>query len=365
MLVAAGVTAGAQYMNSEGARRKNQQMIDDNRARLDGVPLPELNESDYYGDVSRSLDPSMLNYGQYEYGGDYNTTGAAYDREVDPRLIEQSENAKFGRDAQVEALKKFQANIKSGNDPEFQARMDQAAQNSQGQAQSRMGSILQDAQRRGQMGSNSMLAAQMQGSSSAMSQGAQQSQMAAVESYKNQLQQQRDVSSMGRNLASDENSVASQNAQILNSFNERSSRAHQQYLTQQAEMQNKAKLRNLNVQQDMADANVAMKNRQTTDRYNAAQKERAYQNSLVSQRQGVRQGNFNNQLGRATGQMAQNNAQMGMNTQNAQDRNQMIQGVGNGFAGYYQGQQQADDRDSDRKYRSEERAKDRAAQYGS
>ncbi len=364
LLAVAAASAASQYMGSEAARKQNQKIQDANQARLDAIGLPELNESDYYGDVSKSLDPSMLQYGQYDYAGDYNPNAAAYDREVDPRLIEQSENAKFGRDAQVEALKKFQGNIKSGYDPEFQAKMDQAAQSSQAQAQSRMGSILQSAQRRGQMGSNAMLAAQMHGSSDALSEGAKQSQMAAVAAYQNQLQQQRDAAGMGRNLASDENQLASQNADIINSFNQRSSRAHQQYLNQTAELQNQAQLRNLNQRQTIGNANVDTANKQMTDRYRAAQTERSYQNQLAGQRQGVKQSNFNNQISKATGQANMGNAQMGMNNQAAADRNNAIQGVGQGFAGCYSSGQQADARAEDRKFQTEQNAMDREAKYG-
>lgn len=365
LLAAAAGTAAMQYANSEQARRENRRIMDENRAILNGVPMPNLDVNDYYTkDVTQNLDPSQLDYGEYGYIGDYNPNQAQYDQEVGPRMVEQSDNAKFGRDAQVEALKKFQSNIKSGYDPEFQAKMDQAAQNSQAQAQSRMGSILQAAQRRGQSGSNATLAAQMHGSSDALAQGASQSQAAAVAAYQNQLQQQRDAAGMGRNLAADENSLAAQNASIINDFNQRSSRAHQQYLNQQADMQNQAALRNLNQQQTMANANVDTRNRQMADQYKAAQNERAYKNQLVGQRQGVQQNNFNNQMSKVTGQMNNNSSGIAMNNQAAADRNNAISGIGQGFSGYMSAQEAADTRADDRKFQAEQNAMDRDAKYG-
>lgn len=347
LLAAAAGTAAAQYYNNEQNRRANKDLMDRNEDLINGIATPELSASDYDA-VSQGIDPSQLYYDKYQYGGDYNPAAAGYDQEVGPTTVQESANAKFGRDAQVEALKKFQANIKAGYDPEFDAKMDQANTSSQANAQSRSQSILQDAQRRGQFGSNAMLAAQLQRSGDAMSEGARASQMAAVESYKNKLQQERDAATMGRNLASDENSLAAQNAEIVNSFNQRSSRAHQQYLNQLAEAQNQAQLRNLNSRQNINNSNVDIGNRQRTDQYNAAQKERDYQNRLVGQRQGVKQSNFDNQMSKAKGVMGVNHDRAQMNTGNAQANASMIQGVGQGFAGYMSAQDAADQRGLDR-----------------
>lgn len=365
LLGAAVGTAAAQYYTSEQARKQNQKLLDEQRAMLNGVPLPELSEADYYGDgVSNQIDPSAINYDQYQYQGDYNPYQAAYDQEVNPTTIQESTNAKFGRDAQVEALKKFQQNIASGYDPEFAARMDQANQSSQANAQSRSASILQDAQRRGQFGSNASLAAQLQHSSDAMSEGARASQLAAVESQKNLLQQQRDAATMGGSLARDENSLAAQNADIVNSFNQRSSRAHQQYLNQAAELQNQAQMRNLNTRQNMSGQNTDLANKQQADRLRLQQSERAYQNQLVGNRNKVKQDNFNNQITRVTGNQAANTAQMGMNNDSAMAQNNAIQGVGQGFGGYFQTQDASANRADDRKFQADEAAKERAAKYG-
>jgi hypothetical protein len=237
--------------------------------------------------------------------------------------------------------------------------MDQARQSSNAAAQSRMNSILQDSQRRGQFGSGAMLAAQMSGSQNAMSEGARQSQMAAVEAQKNMLQQQRDASGMGRNLASDENQLAAQNADIVNSFNQRSSRAYQQYLQQQNEMRNQAALRNLSTRQSISNQNTGIANQQMTDRYKAANSERDYQNKLVGQRQGVKQNNFSNQIAKTSGIAGQNTAAMNQNMMAGQDRNNAIQGIGNAVGGYYQGQENANARSEDRDFQRE-----MASKYG-
>lgn len=359
IVAVAGATAAAQYYNNEQNRRDNKKLMDRNEELMNGIALPELSEQDYYGDVARELSPETLAYRDYQYGGDFDPTVASYDQEVGPTTVQESANAKFGRDAQVEALKKFQANIQAGYDPEFAAKMDQAQTGANANAQSRMASILQDSQRRGQFGSNAMLAAQMQRSSDAMSQGANQSQLAAVESYKNQLQQQRDAASLGGTIARDENSLAAQNAEIVNSFNERSTRAHQQYLNQVADMQNKAKIRNLDSRQQLGNANTDLRNKQTIDRYNGSRNERDYQNKLVGQRQGVRQGNFDNQMTKAKGSMGVNHDRAQMNNQNAQSNSSMIQGLGQGFAGYMGAQESASAREKDRDFERE-----MAAKYG-
>lgn len=349
ILAAAAGTAAAQYYTAEQARKANKELQKRNEELFGNIQTPDLKVGDYYGEgISNELPPEMLAYQQNQYAGDYTPEMGQYAQEVGPTTVQESANAKFGRDAQLEALKKFQSNIKSGYDPEFASRMDQANTQSNAAAQSRMNSILQDSQRRGQFGSGAMLAAQMSGAQNAMSEGARQSQLAAVEAQKNMLQQQRDASSMGRNLAADENQLAAQNAEIVNSFNQRSSRAYQQYLQQQNEMRNQAALRNLGVRQDISNQNTNIANRQTTDRYNAARNERDYQNKLVGQRQGVMQNNFTNQLNKANGIAGNNMAAIQQNNQAAQDRNNAIQGVGNAVGGYYQGQSNANERALDR-----------------
>lgn len=342
LLAVAAATAAANYMNNQQNQAANQKLADENRNRLNGVGLPDL--------PGETLDPNMLNYNQYTYGGDYDPTSSEYVREIDPTMIERSDAAKYGRDAQMEALQKFRSNISSGYDPEFAAKVNTANQSSQQAAQSRMASILQDAQRRGQLGTTGMLAAQMQGSSDAMSNGAMQSQQAAVEAYKNQLGQQVQASNMGRQLGQDEENYAAQNANIINSFNQRTSRSYQQYLDQVAADQNSAQMRNLNARQSLSNANVGLQNQQTKDQYGAAQNERDYQ-------KGISQSNFNNQMSKATGQSVNNNQQMGMNNQNAQSNASMIQGLGSGIGGYFSAQDAAAGRQQD------QLAADRRANY--
>ncbi len=365
LIAAAAATAAANYYTSQQAQKANQAQIDAMRDRINGVALPSLSDADYYQNgVNDRLDPGMINYGNYQYGGDYTANQGQYVNQKDPTLVALSQEGKLGKDAQLAALQKFRSNIASGYDPQFASKLDQASQQSQGDAQSRMASILQDAERRGQLGSGAMLSRQMQGSSDAMTRGAMQSQQAAVEAYKNQLQQQRDSASLGGQIASEDQSLQAQNAGIQNSFNQQTSRAYQQYLDQQNETQNQANLRNLNARQSISNQNVDTRNRQTADQYKAAQGERSYQNQLIGQRQGVQEQNFNNQMSKATGQNNIGNTQIGMNNTSAQNQMNAIQGIGQGIGGYYQNQDMAQQRADDRKWQGDQRELDRQAKFG-
>lgn len=342
MLAVAAATAAAQYFNNQSNQSANSKLAKQNRERLDAIGLPEMS--------NEYLDPNQLHYNDYTYGGDYDPTSGQFVREVDPTTVQHTAAANYGRDAQMEALKKFQQNIQSGYDPELAAKINQANDSSQANAQSRSASVLQDAERRGQLGTNAMLARQLQGSSDAMSQGSANSQAAAVAAYQNLLGQQMNASTMGRQLASDEDQFSSNNANIINSFNQRTSKAYQQYLDQQNDMQNQAQLRNLNSQQNISNMNVNLGNQQTQDQYNAARQERAYKDQTA-------QSNFNNQMTKATGQTTNNNQLMDMNNKGAQSTAQMYQGVGNSVAGYYSQQDANEQRALDRA------SNERAAQY--
>ena len=362
LLAVAAATAAANYYQGEQNRAANQKLADQMRDRINGVQAPQLSEEDY---AYQGLDPSMLNYNQYQYLGDYTPESGEFVREVDPTLVKRSEDAKFGRDAQMEALKKFRSNIASGYDPEFASKLDQASTKSNADAQSRMSSILEGAERRGQLGSNAMLSKQMQQSSDALSKGAQESQAAAVAAYQNILQQQRDAANLGGQIVSADQSLDTTNAGITNSFNQRTSKAYQDYLDQQASMNNSAQLRNLNTKQTIGNQNTELGNKQTQDRYQASEAERAYQNKLATQRQGVQQQNFNNAMSKATGNNAQTALQMGANDSATQARMNAVQGLGEGVAGYYGNEEAKDARAEDRKWQTEQRDLDRQAKYGS
>lgn len=361
LIAAAAATAAANYYTSQQAQKANEREIAAMRDRINGVATPDLNPEDFQ---YSPLDPNLVNYDQYQYGGDYTPTRGEYVQEKDPRLVALSQEGKLGKDAQMEALKKYRSNLASGYDPEFASKLDQASQKSQGDAQSRMASILQDAERRGQLGSNALISKQMQGSSDALTRGALTSQQAAVEAYKNQLQQQRDSANLGGQIASQDESMQAQNAGITNSFNQRTSRAYQQYLDQQNEMSNQANLRNLNSRQQIGNQNVDTRNRQVSDQYKAQQSERAYRNQVAGQRQGVQEQNFNNQMSKATGQNNIGNTQIGQNNMGAQNQANAIQGIGQGIGGYYQYQDAQDQRADDRKWQTDQREMDREAKYG-
>jgi hypothetical protein len=254
--------------------------------------------------------------------------------------------------------------VAKGESPEFNIALQRARDSSQASAQSRTQSIIDDAQRRGMGGSGLSLAAQLQGAGDSMSQGAALSQQAAIEAYRNKLQATQQSGQMGRQLAGDEMAMESANADIINSFNQRTSRQYQDYLNQRAQMQNDAQLRNLQTQQDISNRNVSTRNeadrfnlenrnRLSQQAYQNTRDERNYQNSLAEQRanwsaaEKARQNqlkgqSYRDQMTRYGAMNGLTGLQMGQENQNAADRNAMIQGVTNAASGYFAGQSQAD-----------------------
>jgi len=396
LIAAAAITAAsaiAQGYQAEQARGANAKRLKELRALFESIVPPEYDISinsppEYLKQQlgSANLDFSRLTPEQFKVVGQYSPEAAQYVAEQNPTLLKGSSAQKEGRQAQIDALRQMQS-VAKGESPELSIALQRARDSSQASAQSRQQSIIDDAQRRGMGGSGLSLAAQLQGAGDAMSTGAGLSQQAAIEAYRNKLNAMQQTGVMGRQLASDELGMEQANTDIINSFNQRTSRQYQDYLSQRAQMQNQAQLTNLNMQQDVSNRNTALNN--DTDRYNLENKnrlnqqsyqntvqERNYQNSLAEQkaawaanekaRQNQLKGqSYQDQLSRASGMGGMYQAQNAQNTQNAQDRNAMIGALGSAGAGYFSGQAQADSQAAAQKAEDERWDKYLSARYSS
>ncbi len=366
----AAVTAIAQAYTSEKARGANQRKLDELRRAFEAIVPPEydlsINDPPQYIEQalpSLNLDMSRVTPEDFRVIGQYSPEAAQYVAEQAPQLAQRTGAGMEGRQSQLDALRSYKA-AAAGKDPTLKVGMDQAAAASQQQAQGRQQSALDQAQRQGRGGSGLTFAAALQGGSDSMMMGAQQGQNAALASYQAKMDAIRQSGAMGRQLSQDDLGEQQRGVDTINDFNQRTSRAYQEYQNQRATMANDAQRVNLDRNQRTADMNVEQgnnaqrynqenRNRLETQRYGAARDERGYQDNIAmnkakwsagekDRQNDLKKQSYSDQLNRQAGMQGLGFQQMNQTTQQAQDRNQMIQGVGSAAAGYYGMQDQRD-----------------------
>lgn len=289
--------------------------------------------------------------------------------EENPRLIEKSEQMQRGQEAQRTALERFMQIGEDGFDPRFQQRVEDARQRAQSEAQSRGESIMQDFARRGMGGSGMELAAKIAGSAEAMDRNAMMGLQAESDAYANQLNALAQGAQLGGQMFSQDMGMQARNADVINAFNQRMSKRHQDWENMRADMLNQADLRNLQEAQRILDYNIMAGNeadrynqrrlddltKYTADfdtrernrqdelakwRYGAQGQERAYQDQRDLLNRQWRQGNidrrnelkdrrFRNQYDIASGKSGMAQSRSALENRAAQDRNAAIQGLAN------------------------------------
>lgn len=363
-VAAISVVSGlAQAWQSEKARGANQKELDRIRKLFEELVPPEydLSPNDPPQYITRqlqgaNLDLTSITPEQFKVIGTYAPQAAEYVAETNPQLVQQTGAGAEGRQAQIDALREFRK-IASGENPELKAKLERAARASQIQAQSRTQSLLQDQARRGMLGSGMGFAAMLQGNSDAMLEGSEAGRDAAIEAYRSKLAAIQQSGTMGRQLAQDELGQQQTNADIINQFNQRTSRAYQDYLNNRSNLMNQAQLENLRNSQGIANMNVeqnnkfAVQNQQNRNtlaqqQYANERDERNYQNDLAfkqadwartekDRQNDLKSNMYQNQLARANGMSGLASTQMQQNSQNAADRNSIINAIGSSAAGYY------------------------------
>lgn len=361
----AAATAIAQAYSSEKARGANKSRLNQIKAMFESIVPPEydISPNDPPQYITQALKGADFNFDvskvqpeAYQLIKQYSPQAAQYVAEANPTLVAPSALGTEGRQSQIDALRNFIA-ISKGNNPELSAALAKASRSSQEEAEARTQSLIQAEQRRGTMGSGRGFAAMLQSNSDAMLRGADEGRDAAVEAYRARMQAVRDAASMGRSIYQDDVGLQERNADIINQFNQRTSRNYQDYLNQRTNTVNQAELENIRMGQDIANRNVQTRNQATTDnmrykndmaqrQYENQRDERNYQNSLISakadwQRQerarqnDLKSKTYQDQLNRAGGMSSIGMQQIAQNTQNTQDRNSIIGAVGSAGAGYY------------------------------
>lgn len=373
-----GVAGGlAQAYQSEKARQANQERLDEIKAMFEKIVPPEYNMSIETPPevIDRTIPPAAYDFTkitpkEFAVVGKYSPQTAALIAEKKPTLLQETATTKAGKDAQMQALQILRQRA-TGPNLEMEAGINKANQQAQIQAQSRQKSILQDAARRGQLGSGAMLAAQMQGGSDSMNRAAMESQDAAVDADKQALQYLMSSANLGRQVSQDDLSEQRTNADIINAFNQRATKEAQDWENQRNSEQNRAQVMNLQNQQDISNKNTQLgnetdwRNREMYNQGVGQQRqeqvgERNYQNQRYQQRADqqkylnqLKSQQYADQMNRASGMSGTFQQMNNANTQATADRNKAIQGISDiGMAyGSYAGNK-------------EEREKDRKARYG-
>jgi hypothetical protein len=364
------VSAVAQYYQAEQARGANKRELNKIKEQFNSIKPPEWDLSvDDPIDRLQSLplppnyDMSRITPKTIQMVSKFSPEAAARIQEQAPELAKASQAAQTGRQAQLAALERYQQISQGGEDPELAQAMTQAAQRSDREAQSRQASVLQDAARRGTLGSGQMLAGQLQASSDASQRGASAAQLAAAESYRNRLNALSQGAQIGGQVRSSEMGEAQNNADIINQFNQRNTAAYQNYLNNASQMRNQANLRNLGEEQRIQELNAGnqyqsdwanrdYQNKAKDLTYNRAVSERDAQyragQAARARKDELKQSMYNNERGVA--QDARGLGQMGMEQRNQSTAatNQAIQGLGDTAATYYSGERAAEERQKDR-----------------
>lgn len=349
LIIGAAIMAGSalisgiqQWQNSQSAQKASKEEMQRINELYSRLTSPKFDES---GTQIPNFDETTLTPEDFKVVQKYMPQTAPYVAEAAPHLVQETQGMAAGREAQMGALQKFRDISNSSTDPQLNAQLAAAGRNSQIQAQSREQSLLQDAERRGQLGAGSVLGAQLSSSANSMNQGAIQSQNAAADAYKNRLEALRQSATLGGDIRNQDTDLGARNAGIINSFNQRTAANAQNYQNQAANTMNEGQRFNIGQAQDVANKNVsqgneaAIANRQRQDalakyRYDALVGQKQTANNLA-------QSKFDNQYRITAGQAGQGNANIGFYQQNARDNNARTQGLGDaaGKIGMYYGSQ--------------------------
>jgi hypothetical protein len=351
-LVIAAAVAAAQMYNAEKARGASERRLNDIKKEFDRIVPPDLNvnvwdDPDILNDIPEtSFDMSAITPKTIEMVGKFNPEIAQRVQEEAPQLAKASSEAQAGRKAQMDALRKYQDTASMGYSPVLEAQLMEAQRQTRREAQGAQQSILQGAARRGALTSGAALAAQMGGAADQADRMAIEAQRAALAQYGATQDALGRSAALGGNVRESEMNEAQRNADVLNSFNERSARTYQDYLQRSAETKNKANLRNLDEQQRISEANIQndynsrRANQESSNRYRAMTTQekaanRAAQMDIASKKQQTKQMIYDNAMAKASAKSGVGYARANNAMQSGRDYASAIQGLGDSAQAAY------------------------------
>lgn len=259
LVIAGGIVLGSaimQYMNSQKGRELAAAERDKLEALLAKVQDPQF-------------DASALTPEDYRVVQQYVPQGAPFIEEVAPQITKaQSEGAKAGREAQMNALGRLSQLSTSDRDPLMDLQASQALQKAGVANQGRVGAITESFARRGQGGGPQEMLAQMLGSQQSNEMANQSMTNLAVEAQRRKLQALADSAQLGGQIRGEDVALESRNNDILNQFNQRFAARKQAWEDARADMLNAAQRANIDLAQGVADRNVSTRNQFAVDNRN-------------------------------------------------------------------------------------------------
>lgn len=318
----AAATAIGGFLSSEEGRRASKSERQRMQRLLDAMQDP-------------NFDVSQIDFPDYQVLERYVPKVSDYVQEVDPKFIEMSAEAKEGRGAQLEALRRLQQAGSEEGDILSDTAINEANRKAAISNQGMQGQILENMRRRGVGGSGLELAAQLSAQQAAGERGALSSEAAGAEGYRNRLNALMQSGELGGRIKNEELDLEGKNTSILNAFNQRNATNRNAYNQYADELANKAQLYNVGEKQRVYEKN-------TGGDYDAKVANRNRLNELAQQK-------FQNDMSRVTGQQAQSAINQQANSNDTKDRNNAIQGVGNTASAYYQREDDNEQREKDRK----------------
>lgn len=262
--------------NAEKARGADRQRLKEIRSLFEKIKPPDYDVSidappqyheealaqPKYSDPQQApqFDTSRLTPEDLKLVGRYTPQLAPYIAESSPELIKQSGEAMKGREAQKSVLQKYMQMGETGDDAISAQESAMAQQRAGADARSRLDALQQSYARRGQGGAGLQLASQLAASQGASNQEAMAQMQGAADAQRRRLAALASGAQIGNQIYGQEMDLAQSNANIINNFNQRMAQARQNYENRRAEEMNQASWRNLGMEQDIANQNVANRN---------------------------------------------------------------------------------------------------------
>lgn len=264
-----------------------------------------------------NFDYNKLSPQDYQLLQKYQPQVAAFVAEKAPTLVKaDSAGALAGRAAQMQALEKYRQLGQTGEDSQSRIMRDQALQAAQSQNQGQQASIMDQFQRQGQGGSGNNLVAALLAQQGAGRNATMASQQAGTDAMQQRLQALKEGASLGGTVRGEDVNMEGQNANILNSYNQRFAANQNLFNQYAANTQNDAQRYNIGAAQQIANMNTGQQNQASNDyqnRYNALQQQ---QFGDASNKANMSIGNQNNRI-QETKQVAADRA--AINRQTEQD----------------------------------------------
>ena len=335
VIVGAQAVSGImQYYQSEKARKATSKRLKEIEALFDAIVPPDLNLKIWDNPAMVAEIPApefnlkAINESAYKSIGQYIPAVAQFVQETSPELVKATATAKEGRQAELDALRRYKEIAAGGFDPELEQQLATSSRKARIDAQARNDSVVQDANRRGQAGSGVALASQLQSSSDAMQRQALESQGAAVAAYRNRLGAMDRSAALGGDIRSSEMGEESRNVGIINDFNERTSRRRQEWQNQRTGDINQSRRYNLENDQDIANKNVGRRDTLLQQDFQNKRAQQDRQWEVEDRKNRLKQQMYENIMGKARGKAGIAQTGIDYMRQDTQDRNQVIRGVG-------------------------------------